>query len=86
MGLPLGRGEFGHLCSFLVERVVAAVEERGGCMLTERVSSAGNKTAGTGSNDSTMGKLMEKAGEVLKKDSLVEKGHEKREAAGYGKE
>lgn len=48
--------------------------------------SAGNKTSdsyGSSSNDSTMGKLMEKAGGLLNKDSLVEKGQEKREAAGY---
>lgn len=46
---------------------------------------AGNKTHDTiaGGNDSTMGKLMEKAGGKLKKDDLVEKGHAKREAAGY---
>ena len=31
-------------------------------------------------NDSTMGKLMEKTGKVLKKDQLVEKGREKRDA------
>lgn len=30
-----------------------------------------------------MGKLMEKAGSMLKKDSMVEKGTGKRETAGY---
>ena len=31
------------------------------------------------SNDSTVGKIMEKAGSVLKDDKLVQKGQEKRE-------
>ena len=39
-----------------------------------------------GSNDSTMGKIMEKAGGLFKKEGLVEKGTEKREAAGYGRD
>jgi hypothetical protein len=30
-----------------------------------------------------MGKIMEKAGGMLKKEDMVEKGREKREAAGY---
>ena len=33
--------------------------------------------------DSNTGKLMEKVGGMLKKDGMVEKGREKREAAGY---
>lgn len=32
--------------------------------------------------DSTMGKLMEKAGNMLNKDNIAEKGRAKREAAG----
>lgn len=52
-------------------------------LLTGR-DSAGNKTGDfSSSNDSTTGKLMEKAGGVLKKDGLAEKGQEKRAAAGY---
>jgi len=35
-------------------------------------------------SDSTMGKLMEKAGSMTKNEKLMEKGAEKREAAGYG--
>lgn len=33
-----------------------------------------------------MGKLMEKAGSMMKNEGMVEKGREKREAAGYGQE
>jgi len=33
--------------------------------------------------DSTVGKILEKAGGLLHKDNLVEKGHSKREAAGF---
>lgn len=33
-----------------------------------------------------MGKLMEKAGGMLKKDDMVEKGHQKREQAGFGQD
>jgi hypothetical protein len=33
-----------------------------------------------------MGKLMEKAGHVLHKEGLVEKGRAKREEKGFGKE
>ena len=33
-----------------------------------------------------MGKLMEKAGTTFKNEGLVEKGHAKREAAGFGQE
>lgn len=49
--------------------------------------SAGNKLTAASSHqdkgpgDSTLGKMMEKAGAVLGKDELVEKGREKREAA-----
>merc|ERR1712080_611822 len=35
-----------------------------------------------GKKDSTMGKLMEKAGNMLGKDNIAEKGREKREQAG----
>jgi hypothetical protein len=35
-----------------------------------------------GKNDSTMGKLMEKAGGMLKNENMVEKGRTKREEAG----
>jgi hypothetical protein len=33
-----------------------------------------------------MGKLMEKAGHMLHKDGLVEKGRERRKSSGFGKE
>ncbi len=44
----------------------------------------GNKMppGGGDSKDSTMGKLMEKAGGVMKNEGLVEKGHGKRAAKG----
>ncbi|KAF2792565.1 hypothetical protein K505DRAFT_362795 [Melanomma pulvis-pyrius CBS 109.77] len=45
----------------------------------------GNKTGSFGAgNDSGVGKLMEKAGQVLHNKSLEEKGHAKREAQGLG--
>lgn len=34
--------------------------------------------------DSTMGKIMEKAGNMMKNDNIAEKGRAKRDAAGYG--
>ena len=34
--------------------------------------------------DSTMGKMMEKAGGMFKNEKLEQKGYEKREAAGLG--
>lgn len=34
--------------------------------------------------DSTVGKLMEKAGHMMHKETLVEKGRAKREGAGFG--
>jgi hypothetical protein len=47
------------------------------------MKSAGNKMPPGGeSNDSSTGKLMEKAGGLLKNEGLVEKGREKREDAG----
>lgn len=36
------------------------------------------------SSDSTMGKMMEKAGGMFKNKGMEEKGAEKREQAGYG--
>lgn len=45
----------------------------------------GSSSSGSdGKKDSTFGKLLEKAGEVLNEDRLKEKGQDKREAAGYG--
>ena len=35
-----------------------------------------------GKNDSTMGKLMEKAGSMMKNENMAEKGRAKREEAG----
>jgi hypothetical protein len=43
----------------------------------------GNKTSSGGKDDSTAGKLMEKAGNMLHSKGLAEKGLEKREQAGY---
>ncbi|KAF2270079.1 hypothetical protein CC78DRAFT_190617 [Lojkania enalia] len=44
----------------------------------------GNKTGGFGdSHDSTMGKLMEKAGHVMHNENLAEKGRAKREKNGF---
>ncbi|KAF2100427.1 hypothetical protein NA57DRAFT_54516 [Rhizodiscina lignyota] len=45
----------------------------------------GNKT-GSFSQDSTIGKMMEKAGSIMNNEKMVEKGHAKREAAGFGQE
>lgn len=57
-------------------------------MLTIIVHSYGNKSSGGDSSgkggDSTMGKLMEKAGGLMKNEKMEEKGAAKREAAGYG--
>lgn len=36
--------------------------------------------------DSTIGKIIEKAGSVLKSDKVEEKGHAKRETAAYGRD
>ncbi|KAF2248408.1 hypothetical protein BU26DRAFT_506121 [Trematosphaeria pertusa] len=45
----------------------------------------GNKTGGFAeSKDSTLGKLMEKAGHVMHNEGLAEKGRTKREAQGFG--
>lgn len=38
------------------------------------------------SPDSKTGKMMEKVGSIMKNERLVEKGHAKREAAGFGQE
>ncbi|GAB7340102.1 hypothetical protein MBLNU457_6590t1 [Dothideomycetes sp. NU457] len=47
----------------------------------------GNKSSNSGSHekggDSTMGKLMEKAGSMMKNPKMEQKGLEKREQAGY---
>ena len=50
------------------------------------VSSSGSHGGNHGGKpkDSTMGKLMEKAGGMLKNEKMVEKGEQKREQAGYG--
>lgn len=37
---------------------------------------------GSGGKDSTFGKILEKAGDVLKNDKLEQKGRDKREGAG----
>ncbi|KAF2735929.1 hypothetical protein EJ04DRAFT_562881 [Polyplosphaeria fusca] len=45
----------------------------------------GNKTGSfSESHDSTVGKLMEKAGHIMHNEKLAEKGHAKREAQGLG--
>lgn len=44
----------------------------------------GDSSSSGGKSDSTMGKLMEKAGGMMNNEKLAEKGREKREGAGYG--
>lgn len=39
---------------------------------------------GSGGKDSTFGKILEKAGDVLNNEKLEQKGREKREGAGHG--
>ncbi|OAG04574.1 uncharacterized protein CC84DRAFT_1176776 [Paraphaeosphaeria sporulosa] len=46
----------------------------------------GNKTGSfSKTNDSTLGKVIEKVGHVVKNEGLVEKGHKKRVEAGLGR-
>lgn len=42
------------------------------------------KTGSSGKQDSTFGKILEKAGDVLNNEKLEQKGREKREGAGNG--
>jgi len=46
----------------------------------------GNKTGNMETKDSTIGKVMEKVGGMMKNEGLVKKGHAKRVKAGLGKE
>ena len=45
-----------------------------------------NTEGANGRADSTVGKIMEKVGHVVKNEGMVEKGHQKRVDAGLGQE